>query len=239
MESTEPSQPKLNKYGRRYIIWMFIWPFFQLVLFWAIAQRMDFLRLWIYFAVNILVIPAGILIVACLNPDVLNHRAQWRKKEGIKTWDKVWIRFFGAFAFSLPIITAALDIGRYHWTRLGFSVTVLGIVLFITGNAIFCWALCVNRFFETMVRLQTDRRQTVITTGPYQYVRHPGYVGVILWILSTPLILGSAVALIPAVIACLLLIVRTYIEDNMLQKQLPGYSDYAARVRYRLIWGIW
>ena len=239
MEITEPSRPKLNKYGWIYVVWMFIWPFFQLALFLAIAQRMDIVQLWILFAVSILVLPGGNLIIAYINPDVLNHRGQWRKKKGTKTWDKVWVRFFGAFGFSLPIITAAIDVGRYHWTNLGLSVSVFGVVLLIMGNAIFCWAMCVNRYFETMVRLQTDRCQTVITAGPYQYVRHPGYVGAGLWILSIPLILGSAVALIPAVIACLLLVLRTYLEDTMLQQQLSGYADYAVRVRYRLVWGLW
>lgn len=236
---TEPLQAKLNKYGWRYVIGMFIWPFFQLILFLAFAQRTDISRLWICFAANLMVLPTATLIVARLNPEILNYRGQRRNKKGIKTWDKILVWFFGLFGFHLPVIIAALDLAKYHWTMLPLLVSAFGIILLIAGNLIFTWAMCVNRYFDTMVHIQADRSQTVVTTGPYQYVRHPGYTGAILWVLSVPLILGSAVALIPAVIGCVLLMGRTVLEDNMLKKELPGYSGYAARVRYRLVSGIW
>ena len=101
------------------------------------------------------------------------------------------------------------------------------------------WAMLVNTHFEAMVRIKTDRNHRVITNGPYRYIRHPGYVGAFGWILAPPLIWGSAAALIPAVIGCGLLAVRTYKEDRMLQNELAGYKEYAARVRYRLIYGLW
>lgn len=239
METTELSQPKLNKYGWRYIIGMFIWPFFQLALFLAIAQRTDILRLWIFFIANLIVLPAGTLIVARFNPEILNYRGCHRDKKGIKTWDRILVRFFGIFGFHLPVIMAALDYTKDYWGRFPLFVSAVGVMLLVAGNVIFTWAMCVNRYFDTMVHLQDDRGQTVVTAGPYQHVRHPGYTGVILWILSGPLMLGSVIAMISAVIGCLLLIVRTYIEDNMLRRELPGYTEYTARVRYRLIPGIW
>ncbi len=134
---------------------------------------------------------------------------------------------------------AALDDGRFHWFPVPWWVCGLGYVLFLAGFGILVWAEAVNKFFEPTVRIQTDRGQTVIDGGPYAIVRHPGYVGGILFFLSTPLSLGSLWGLIPAVLASLALIVRTRWEDQTLQASLPGYQEYTARVRYRLIPGLW
>jgi protein-S-isoprenylcysteine O-methyltransferase Ste14 len=101
------------------------------------------------------------------------------------------------------------------------------------------WAEAVNKFFEPTVRIQTDRGQTVIDSAPYATVRHPGYVGGLLFAVGTALGLGSLWALIPAGIACLLLILRTQWEDQTLQAELPGYREYTERVRYKLIPGVW
>jgi protein-S-isoprenylcysteine O-methyltransferase Ste14 len=116
---------------------------------------------------------------------------------------------------------------------------ILGTGLFALGTVLITWAMLVNTHFETTVRIQHDRNHKVITAGPYAAVRHPGYVGASLWALSTPLIVGSALGLIPAALAVLTLVARTRREDDMLRRELAGYADYAARVRYRLIPGIW
>jgi protein-S-isoprenylcysteine O-methyltransferase Ste14 len=97
----------------------------------------------------------------------------------------------------------------------------------------------VNNWFSSTVRIQMDRDQHVVQDGPYRYVRHPGYVGGILMAVSASLILGSLWALIPASIVVLLLVIRTYLEDTTLQKELPGYADYTKKVRYRLVPGLW
>ena len=101
------------------------------------------------------------------------------------------------------------------------------------------WAEAVNKFFEPTVRIQTDRGHRVIDTGPYAIVRHPGYVSGFLVFIGMPLCLGSLWALIPAVLVCLLLVVRTIWEDQTLREELAGYEEYAQRVRYRLIPGVW
>jgi protein-S-isoprenylcysteine O-methyltransferase Ste14 len=101
------------------------------------------------------------------------------------------------------------------------------------------WAEAVNKFFEVTVRIQTDRGQKVIDTGPYAIVRHPGYVGGILFCVGTALCLGSVWALIPAGLASFLLVLRTRWEDQTLQAELPGYQEYTERVRYRLLPGVW
>jgi protein-S-isoprenylcysteine O-methyltransferase Ste14 len=101
------------------------------------------------------------------------------------------------------------------------------------------WAESVNRFFEPTVRIQTDRGHRVIDTGPYALARHPGYVAACLLCLGMPLSLGSFWALIPAVLSCLLLVVRTVMGDRTLRDELTGYEEYTQRVRYRLIPGVW
>jgi protein-S-isoprenylcysteine O-methyltransferase Ste14 len=114
-----------------------------------------------------------------------------------------------------------------------------GAAVYLFGQTIFLRAKYENRFLSSVVRLQKDRGQTVCSTGPYRFVRHPAYVGGILFSLASPIVLGSLWALIPQVIACTALVVRTYLEDRLLQKELDGFADYAKRVRYRLLPGVW
>ncbi|MEJ2247450.1 MAG: isoprenylcysteine carboxylmethyltransferase family protein, partial [Acidobacteriota bacterium] len=128
---------------------------------------------------------------------------------------------------------------RFDGANLGLWSAVVGTALFVFSVAVLTSAMLVNKHFETTVRIQTDRNHKVITAGPYKYIRHPGYVGASLWVLSAPLIVGSVYGLIPAGMAVLLLIIRTVLEDRTLQRELTGYSEYARQVHYRLIPGLW
>jgi protein-S-isoprenylcysteine O-methyltransferase Ste14 len=96
-----------------------------------------------------------------------------------------------------------------------------------------------NKWFSSMVRIQSDRGQQVVQTGPYKYVRHPGYVGGILMAIGFGLVFGSLWSLIPAGVTTVILVLRTYLEDNMLKKELPGYLEYTKKVKYRLIPVVW
>ncbi len=133
------------------------------------------------------------------------------------------------------------------WIYVGFLVAtlattltwLLGVALFVPGWALVIWSMAVNPFFEKTVRIQTKRGHRVVDAGPYAYVRHPGYVGFAAWMLSTPLMLGSAWAFVPALLAVIGFAIRTALEDRTLQAELPGYADYAARVRFRLVPGVW
>jgi len=116
---------------------------------------------------------------------------------------------------------------------------LLGLPLFVSGWALIIWSMVVNPFFEKTVRIQNDHDHRVIDTGPYAYVRHPGYVGFLAWILSTPLLLGSIWSFAPALLAAAALVIRTVLEDRLLQAELAGYAAYATRVRFRLIPGVW
>ena len=178
------------------------------------------------------------MLVYKVNPELLNHRGQWEKKKDTKPWDKFLLLEYGITGFYILPVVVGLDI-RFQWSYLGYRYTIAGIVLFIVGSVFINWAMIVNTHFETTIRIQNDRGHKVITTGPYKMVRHPGYVGAILWAVATPLIIGSIIGLIPAVIACLVLIIRTFFEDKTLHRELSGYVEYAERVQYRLFPGIW
>jgi len=146
----------------------------------------------------------------------------------------------GLAAGLLPLLSwtvAALDF-RYDWSApMAPWIQVVGAIVFVFSWMMVIWATYANRFFTTTVRIQPGH--TVQTGGPYRYVRHPGYVGSILYILATPFVLGSWWAVVPAAVGALLMIVRTKLEDDFLQRELDGYSEFAARVRYRLVPGAW
>jgi protein-S-isoprenylcysteine O-methyltransferase Ste14 len=137
------------------------------------------------------------------------------------------------------LVTAGLDAGRYQWSSTPHGIRVLGWMGF-TAAAVLIWrVMSENTFSSSMVRIQADRGHKVVTTGPYRYVRHPMYVGVIVLLLSIPLVLGSWWATLPAVLIVILFVVRTVLEERTLKEHLHGYPDYMEHVRYRLLPGVW
>jgi protein-S-isoprenylcysteine O-methyltransferase Ste14 len=197
------------------------------------SGSLNWLWAWAYLGLGL-----GILVINAqiLPPELIAERGQ--PGDNVKRWDKVLATLTGLPTLAVPIV-AGLD-ERFAWSpQLASAIHLTGLALFALGQGLFSWAMASNRYFSTAVRLQTDRGQTVATGGPYRYVRHPGYVGFIVSYLGTSLALGSLWALLPAGLIACLLVVRTVLEDRTLQDELPGYSDYARRVRYRLLPGIW
>ena len=129
---------------------------------------------------------------------------------------------------------------RLGWSgRLPLWVHALGEAVFLAGMALFVWGMVSNARFAQVVRVGQEGEHVICQGGPYAYVRHPGYAGAVLQSLGLPLLLGSWWALIPGVIAAGLMVLRTALEDRTLLRELAGYTDYASRVRYRLIPGVW
>ncbi|MCB9761207.1 MAG: isoprenylcysteine carboxylmethyltransferase family protein [Alphaproteobacteria bacterium] len=159
--------------------------------------------------------------------------------EGTPTWDKLWLTVF-SLVIGAVFVVAALDGGRYQWAPLPawwFGPGLVAYVLYLFGLG---WAMAQNPHFEKSVRVQSDRGHRVIDTGPYAWIRHPGYLATFFGFgLAPPLMLGSGWGLVVALALLIWLIVRTALEDRFLQRELPGYADYAQRVRYRLFPGIW
>jgi protein-S-isoprenylcysteine O-methyltransferase Ste14 len=179
----------------------------------------------------------GMLIWLKINdPELLKERMS--AKKDVKSWDKKIILVY-TFLLMIMIATAGLDAVRFRWSHVSLSLKIVGFFGFVPTFFLVFWAMNENTYLSEVVRIQKDRGHRVCTTGPYKYVRHPMYAGVILIILCLPLALGSFYALIPGSLIILLFILRTFLEDKTLQDELPGYRDYARTVRYKLIPGIW
>jgi protein-S-isoprenylcysteine O-methyltransferase Ste14 len=191
---------------------------------------------WLFLAVFAAATVTATFVLLRLNPVIFAARS--RVQEGTKTWDRTLLAVLMPLLVAiLPV--AGLDAGRFHWLPAPPWAVVLGYALLIAGIALFSWAQAVNRFFEPGVRIQSERGHRVIDTGPYVYVRHPGYVGATAMFFGMALSLGSLVALVPAAATTALLVLRTAWEDETLRKELPGYAEFAAKTRYRLLPGVW
>ena len=201
------------------------------------SGRLDWVWAWVYLASFV----AGVGIFGILlyrkNPELIAERAEIR--EGTKRWDRVLTFFYGILASVFLQLVAGLD-KRFGWSpALPVAAHLAGLALSLIGHALASWAMLENAYFAGTVRIQAGRGHTVCTSGPYRIVRHPGYTGWMVGLLTVPLLLGSLWSLIPGGLAVLLLVVRTVLEDRVLQEELDGYQEYAAQVRYRLVPGIW
>ena len=200
------------------------------------AGRIDYWPGWIFNGLNIFFIILTYIILLG-SKDLIKERLKPGK--GMKRWDKIY------YATSTPIffimfIVSVLDAGRFGWgPQVPIVMIIFGVILYVIGQMIVLWAKRTNKFFSSVVRIQSDRNQEVCKDGPYRFVRHPGYVGGILFTIAIPLVLGSFLGLIPIPLAILLLFIRTYLEDRTLQKELLGYTGYTKEVRYKLLPGIW
>lgn len=205
------------------------------ILFLA-AGRLDWLMGWLYMAMYACVTIVATLVVP-LDPELIAERTQI--KEGVKDWDKR-LTVVGSVLYPLAIlIVAGLDT-RYGWSlRIPLVIQVSALLVTAVGNLLSIWATAVNRFYGRFVRIQKERGHVVISDGPYRYIRHPGYLGQIIFSFSSALALGSLWALVPGSLFAVLLVVRTALEDRTLQDELEGYKTYTQRVRHRLIPFIW
>jgi protein-S-isoprenylcysteine O-methyltransferase Ste14 len=198
--------------------------------------RIDWTSGWVFLAVLGTAFGLSALLLARVNPVI--YRARSRFQPGTEKWDLILLAvMLPAMVAEIPLAT--LDAGRMGWSNVPLWVVLAGYVLLIGSIAVTTWAQAVNPFFEPGVRIQKERGQRVITSGPYRFVRHPGYTGAIAMFIAIPLALASWWGLLPAAFAIALLIVRTSWEDSLLRAELSGYADYARRTRYRLLPGFW
>jgi len=204
-------------------------------LFWS-AGQIDWWPAWASIAVMVAWITATAIVIFRFNPDLLAERLGPRK--GAKPWDTAIMSILGLTQL-VRYILAGLD-QRYGWTG-GFPLAaqIAALTVCVLGYALFAWAMASNTFFSQIVRIQSERGHAVATGGPYHYVRHPAYIGAILYELAVPVLLASWWALIASGLNVILLILRTALEDRTLQAELAGYVDYARQVRHRLLPGIW
>ena len=208
-----------------------VFPVMAAVLF-GCAGRFDLPALWAYMAMCTTII---MLAVRKIDPGLRRERLQ----PGPGGIDRNFRCIAGPFIMA-HMIVACLDVGRLHWSdTVPMPARILGFVLAATGMSFSLWAMTVNRFFSPVVRIQSDRGHHLITDGPYRYLRHPGYAGLLIGVIGGPLALGSWWALAPSSVAALLVLRRTIIEDRFLLEHLEGYREFAKNIRYRLLPGVW
>lgn len=208
-------------------------------LFFILAGKLNLVGFWAYVATVLIYQVISLLILVPGHPEYI-ELAQVRKarRTDAKRWDQALVFIMMGTTF-LMYALAALDVGRYHISELSLWYLLPGILLYCAGSALNQWAMLHNPHFESRGRIQTDRDHAVMTTGPYRWVRHPGYLGSILGLLSFPLILGSGLAFTGALLCSVGTVIRTYLEDKTLHGELPGYANDAQTIRHRLIPLVW
>jgi len=203
------------------------------------AGSMNWPMGWVYILVSVSITAFSRFVILRRHPDLAAERAGYQSLEGVKSWDRKlmpWVALYGPF---IQVAVCGLN-RRFSWApAVPLLWQVVGMVALALSSLWGVWAMASNPFFSALVRIQKERGHTVVSSGPYRFVRHPGYVGGIVANAAGPLALGSVWALIPGTLTSILMIIRTALEDRTLQEELDGYTEYARRVRYRLLPGIW
>lgn len=200
------------------------------------AGTWDLPMVWVYLVVFALTSLLGSAAIYRRNPGLLKQRMQFGQSD---IPDRLFRAVLG-IGFLSHYVIAGLDIGRFHWSgQFPLFIQILALIGFAGGLVLGVWAAVVNPFFTTEVRIQDEHDHRVITAGPYQVVRHPGYASGFLFLGCSGLALGSWWSILPMLLIILTLVRRTALEDQLLQRELKGYSDYAGKVRFRLVPGLW
>lgn len=201
------------------------------------AGTTAWLKAWLYMVIQFSFWTAAALWLKKHNPQLLKDRMVFLKPD-TRGWDKVIIKT-STVLFIPYLLLPGFDAVRYQWSSVPLPVSVIGYAGIILSLLLFFAVLRENAYLSRFVEVQKDKGHKVITTGPYRYVRHPMYVGLITLLYSLPVALGSLWTLIPASVLTLLFVVRTYLEDKTLHEELEGYRAYAEKVKYRLLPGVW
>lgn len=210
---------------------------FIVVLLFTGAGRLNWKLGWLFVVVWGLLKVVFMLLLRRHDPALLVERAT--RHENTQPYDRWIVPLYFMFSFG-TILVAGLDGGRFRWSEdMPGALIIVAYLIYLLGNFLASWAVSANPFFSSESRLQVDRNQIVTHLGPYRFVRHPAYLAtVIIWPV-TGLLLESWYAIIPGLLAALMMFVRTVYEDRMLKTELPGYEEYTQQVRSRLFPGIW
>lgn len=228
---------KLSKEGIRAFTAPLRWIIITGVVFFLSTWDINIFRAWIYFAIYAVGGLYMSLILMKKTPQLLNDRGKIQK--GTKKKDMVIIISYFVLGIVISPLAAGLDYRFSIYEIMPFYYLYIAILIYFILAVFSIWPMLVNPHFEGTIRIQDDKNHTVIDAGPYQYVRHPGYIAMLLGAFTFPLAVGSLLSLIPAILMAILVIYRTSYEDKTLQNELEGYSDYTKRVKYRLIPFVW
>jgi protein-S-isoprenylcysteine O-methyltransferase Ste14 len=201
-----------------------------------IGGRVSYWQVWIFGFVNWILV---VVLSFRLSDQADLIRARMKPGPATKDWDRVLMALFFPLAATVPVV-ATLDAGRFGWSpSLHPVIYILGYAIYVFSARLHLGAIATNEFYRSTVSIEPEKGHSVVDSGPYRFVRHPGYTGIIFMELGIAVALGSVWAIIPAGLVAVLLIVRTVLEDAALRTELPGYLDYAKTVRYKIIPGIW
>jgi protein-S-isoprenylcysteine O-methyltransferase Ste14 len=201
----------------------------------GIAGRVDWPAAWLIILLFAWQVLSGWLLFRH-DPELFKERLT--TAANVPDWDLLIARG-NRILQPIFLATAALDAGRFRWSAMPVVVQVIGTAAVVAAVGVVWWCAAVNHFLSTRSRIQNERGHTVAQHGPYRFVRHPMYASRIVLIMGAALTLGSWIALVPAVLIALLLVLRTSLEDRMLTTELPGYRTYAKHVPGRLVPGLW
>ncbi len=203
-----------------------------------ISRRWDWWEAWTYVIISVMGFAVSRLLAARRHPDLIAERARLMQHENTVSWDRRLALLLGIGGLASMLVVGFDEL--LQWSPVySLPLKVLSLLAILAGYGLGSYALIENRYFSGVVRLQAERGHQVVSTGPYRWIRHPGYAGAILTYLTTPVFLDSSWAFLPGVFLVVLLIIRTALEDSFLQHELPGYREYAQRVRYRLLPLVW
>jgi protein-S-isoprenylcysteine O-methyltransferase Ste14 len=238
MESspTGKARPAIWRALLKRVVALFVVILIMDLLLFVPAGRLDWPEAWILSLLYGVFLLAYAVWGTLKAPDLLEERS--RVAENVKVWDKVIMAIYTVLLLA-TLIFAGLDVGRSRWSHMPVALQVLGLVGIVLASGLIFWTILTNAYLSRMVRIQEDRGHQVVTGGPYRYVRHPMYAGIILLFPCMVLFLGSWWALVTALLIAMLMVLRTALEDRALQAELPGYAEYAQRTRYRLLPGVW
>ncbi|MFC1765183.1 methyltransferase family protein [Planctomycetota bacterium] len=228
---------KLNYFGFKSIVRDVSGALFFLSLSLNFAGSLEWINAWGYAIYSVLFHVCGGALLAKANPQMLNERGKLIQKN-TQPLDKVWVASY-IFLVALASCVAGLDAVLFEWSHMPFEIIISAAIIHIIASLLWFWAMAVNPHFETTVRIQEERNHRVCTSGPYKYVRHPGYVSLSAMTMSYSFILGSWWGNLPMGMVLILLVIRTSLEDKFLQKELKGYKEYAQETKYRLVPYVW
>jgi protein-S-isoprenylcysteine O-methyltransferase Ste14 len=194
---------------------------------------------WVMIILTGLTTIIGRLLLIIKHPDLAMERVNYKEKSDAQSWDKILMPLVAIYGPLLIWIVAGLDKRFQASPALPWQVEILAMLLMVLAYGFSSWAMLANRFFAAVVRIQQDRGQQVVDTGPYRFVRHPGYAGALLGFLLFPLALSVYWAYLPGLVYLAAVLLRTAKEDQLLQNELAGYAQYSTKTRYRLFPGIW
>jgi protein-S-isoprenylcysteine O-methyltransferase Ste14 len=237
--STSPAEVEIAPVVRTAVIRFVFLGVLMLTVLFLSAGRLDWWEGWAYTAVALVTMIVGRFYLIFTAPDQIVERMDAPQREQVKAWDRFFVLLLGFLGPVVAWIVAGLDV-RYGWSPdLPLAVQLITLALILAGTTFSNWAMVVNRFYSSHVRIQEDRGHAVVDRGPYRILRHPGYAGDLVAWIAVPFFFSSMWVAIPSLVVILAYFVRTALEDRTLQEELPGYREYTGKVRYRLIPGIW